>query len=242
MAIADKLPISGTLFTAGLLLCIFSSLSRFESIKGLGIEAKMAALDNKLYEADRNLDHIQNTVGLMADISFQIMARIGRWDGSIPKTEAIVIADGLAQQLRELGATEDEINRRMAPWHESNLFDLTQPIYNGLLEFSQLRNQHLTAETHQLTQPLSADNPEMTRINEELAVTAEFNKEIAAYRSETPVQFIPIAEEFINKIPFASHTEKRALHNKLREFIDDARFYMDNNKFKSKERWINSLD
>lgn len=39
--ITDKLQAGALLFTAGLILIAFSSLSRFESIKALGVEAKM---------------------------------------------------------------------------------------------------------------------------------------------------------------------------------------------------------
>jgi hypothetical protein len=78
VTLADKTAAGTVLFAAGVVLLIISSLSRFESFKGLGVEAKMKALDTKINEADQLLRHIRDTSVLMAEISFQVMARIGR--------------------------------------------------------------------------------------------------------------------------------------------------------------------
>jgi hypothetical protein len=240
MALVDKLPAAGTLFTAGLLLCIFSSLSRFESIKGLGIEAKMTALDNKLNEADQLLGHIRDSVGLMADISFQAMARIGFYDATIPKQEALVIADAFRKQLRELGDSEAEINRRMDPWHESNLRRLTLPIYNGLRDFVFLQNQRLTEQPRSVPLPLNGPDPHMTWLNDQLTKNGAFIRQIDERWRGHLTDFGMRAEELVKSAPCGTAEERQALAETLTTSIEDARYYVANKDFHDRQRWIDA--
>jgi hypothetical protein len=238
MTLADKLPAAGTLFTAGLLLCIFSSLSRFESIKGLGIEAKMAALDTKLDEAEHLLKHIRNSVGLTADVSFHVMGRLGRWDADLPKKEALEIADGFTTLLHDLGADEDEIDRRMAPWHRANMIDLALPIRNAIFELIQLKNQEITKASHELTQPVDPSNPEWMRLQDAISRNGAYLTMLNNKWKECSEEFIVEVEDLIMQAPTPIDDEKRELIIKLRVMIDDAQYYYKHKKFRDRRRWL----
>jgi hypothetical protein len=235
--LADKLPAAGTLFTAGLLLCIFSSLSRFESIKGLGIEAKMAALDTKLNEADHLLKHIRNAVGLSADVSFQVMGRIGRWDADVPKKEALEIADRFSEQLRALGADKDEINHSMAPWHSANLADLARPLHQEMYNLVHLRNQELTAISHKVT-PANETNPEWIKLQDAFKQNTAFLTLINERWEYGVLAFANEAEELLTHMPAVADLEKRELLNRIKPMIEDIKFYHEHKQFRDRQRWL----
>jgi hypothetical protein len=239
VALGDRLPAAGVFFTAGLLLCMFSSLSRFESVKGLGIEAKMADLNNKLNEADQLLKHIRDSVGLMADVSFQSMALTGFWDRAFPKQQALVLADAFRQQLRELGENDEEINRRMAPWHESNIRDLVRPIYKEINDFVDIQRQKLSEEMRELKKPISDIDPEYVRLNGLLSKNAEFGQELHE-RWLNRVNDFGRAETLIESAPCGTPEEKRKLIKRVILSIEDVRHYVENKDFRDRHRWLAS--
>jgi hypothetical protein len=240
VALGDKLPAAGVFFTAGLLLCVFSSLSRFESVKGLGIEAKMAALDNKLDEADKLLAHIRDSVGLLADISFQSMARIGFWDSVIPKQDALAIADAIRNQLRGLGECETEINRRMAPWHKTNIRELARPIYQGIFNFIEIERQQLSEKMRGLQHPIDPADSEYVRLNESISSYGDYLKMVNDRFANDVVDFVKKADDLINSAPLVSQQRKADLTTSLMPVIDDARHYVTYMDFRNREQWVNT--
>jgi hypothetical protein len=240
VALGDKLPAAGVFFTAGLLLCVFSSLSRFESVKGLGIEAKMAALDNKLDEADKLLAHIRDSVGLLADISFQSMARIGFWDAVFPKQDALIIADAIRKQLRGLGESEAEINRRMAPWHKTNIRELARPFYQGILTFVDIQRQQFSEKMRDLQQPINPADAEYTRLSDLLSRNGDYMKMINEGFGNDAKIFVEKAEDIINVVTSDDAQAKSELITSLMPLIDDARHYMTHMDFRDRQRWVDT--
>ena len=240
MAVIDKLPAAGTLFGAGIMLCLISSLSRFESSIGLWSESNMAALDSMLHEADNILAHIRNSVGLMADISFQTMARIGFWDATIPKSEALGIADAFQKQLKELGESDASVRRRMEPWLESNLRRLVAPIHQRLQDFIQLQNQILNDRAHSLPKPLDHASPEWQEITRLIDMNSAFLNRIGTQMANGMDIFLSKVEHFIDEAPTGTSEEKATFLSEIRPLIDDARYYAEQHDFRDREKWIES--
>ncbi len=228
----EKIPSASLLFTAGILLCIFSSLSRFQSIKGLGIEATMAALDNKKDEANRLVMHLQNIVGLTANISFQLMARIGRWDAEVPRHEARAIAADFRKQLRALRESDEDINKRMAPWHDANIRNLVEPIYQGISDFIQIQNQKLTQETRDLSPDLPLDHQERLRLNNFFNKNTAYLQRINEQWSSNVTGFAADTEKMVLESPYGSQAELSELILKLKPLVDDAKFYVTHLEFR----------
>lgn len=232
MAWQEKIPSASLFFTAGILLCILSNLSRFESFKGLGIEAKMTALDNKMNEADRLLIHIRDIVGLTANIAFQLMARIGRWDAEIPMHETRTIAADFKKQLRALGETDAAINKRMAPWHESNIRDLVEPIYLNILEFIQIQNQKLTQKTRDLAPNLPSDDPERLWLNNCIEENSAYIQRISEQWSSNVKGFAADPNRIIQESPPSCNlAELTKLISSLQPQVDAAKYYVTHLEF-----------
>jgi len=230
----DRLQTASLLFTAGLLLCAFSSLSRFESIKGLGVEAKLVALNDKVSEADQLLKHMREMAGLMADTSFQMIGKLGRWDAEIPKQEMLRTVEGLNKLLIALGEAGPEIERRLGPWHAHNVRELAQPIAGALQKFVQFQNQLLTDQTRQPASALLTP----AEVSDKFERNAEFlRKTIDIWRAD--VERLPDAvTDLIRGSTNAPPEHLRWLQGQLDGTLEELRFYLKHKKFQNQAAWL----
>lgn len=233
-AVFDKLPAATLLFAAGLLLIAFSGLSRFESIKALGVEAKMVALNDKLSEAESLLDHMRNMVGLMADTSFQIIGKLGRWDAEIPKPEMIKIVENFEQLLVALGEPEDAIQRKLEPWHHSNMRDMAQSILGALSKFHQYQNQVLTENARNRTSP-PADQNEDSRLFDRNTDFMRNANEIWGGEIEL---FPDEVERLIGGADIAKPAHLRWLQREVNPMLQELRHYLKYKKLKNRHDWL----
>lgn len=232
--ITDKLQAGALLFTAGLILVAFSSLSRFESIKALGVEAKMVALNDKLSAADSLLAHMRNMVGLMADTSFKIIGNMGRWDAEIPKPEMIKIVENFEQLLVALGEPDETIQRKLEPWHQANTREMAQSILSALNKFQQYQNQVLVEEARNRTTPLADPNEDSRRFER----NTEFIKRANEIWSGQIADFPDEVEKLIGEADIAEPAHLRWLLREVNPMLKELRHYLEHKKFKDRSGWL----
>lgn len=233
-SVTDKLQAGALLFTAGLILIAFSSLSRFESIKALGVEAKMVALSDKLSEADSLLAHMRNMVGLMADTSFQIIGNMGRWDAEIPKPEMIKIVENFEQLLVALGEPDEVIQHKLEPWHQANTREMAQSILGALHKFQQYQNQVLTEEARNRTTLPADPNEESRRFDR----NAEFIRRANEIWSGQIEDFPDEVETLISEADIAEPAHLRWLLREVSPMLRELRHYLEHKKFKDRTGWL----
>ena len=232
--LTEKLQAGALLFTAGLALVAFSSLSRFESIKALGVEAKMVALNDKLSEADSLLAHMRNMVGLMADTSFQIIGNMGRWDAEIPKSEMIKIVENFEQLLVALGEPDETIQRKLEPWHQANTRDMAESILSALNKFQQYQNQVLAEEARNRTTPLTDPNEDSLRFDR----NTEFVRRANEIWSDQIDEFPDEVEKLISGADIAEPAHLRWLLREVNPMLKELRHYLKHKKFKDRSGWL----
>lgn len=233
-AVTEKLQAGALLFTAGLIQIAFSSLSRFESIKALGVEAKMVALDDKLSEAESLLAHMRNMVGLMADTSFQIIGNMGRWDAEIPKLEMIKIVENFEQLLAALGEPEETIQLKLEPWHQANTREMAQSILGALSKFQQYQNQVLTEEIRNRVTPPTDPNEDSFRFGRNTAFIMRANEIWRGKISDFPDE----VEELISGAEIANPAHLRWLQREVSPMLEELRHYLKHKKFKDRHNWL----
>lgn len=232
--IGDKLQAGALLFTAGLILIAFSSLSRFESIKALGVEAKMVALNDKLSEADSLLVHMRNMVGLMADTSFQIIGNMGRWDAEIPKPEMIKIVENFEQLLVALGEPDETIQRKLEPWHQANTREMVQSVLDALHKFQQYQNQVLVEEARNRTAPLPDPSEDSRRFDR----NTEFIRRADELWDSEIGDFPDQIEKLIGEADIAEPAHLRWLLREVSPTLKELRHYLEHKKFKDRSVWL----
>ncbi|PKV46377.1 hypothetical protein CLU92_3784 [Janthinobacterium sp. 61] len=235
-AVNEKLQAAGTLFTAGLLLCLFSSLARFESIKGLGIEAKMVALSEKLNEADQLLGHMRNMVGLMADTSFQIIGNLGRWDAEIPKAAMLKIVGNFHELLTSLGEPAEVIEKKLEPWHLSNERDLVYPIHGALHKFVQFQNQVLTEQAREAPQGDATIRGQS--VSDLFDRNVDFLRRVDKLINSEIDEFPEGVDRLIRDSDVGTNEDLLWLRRQLEGPLEELRYYLKHKSFKDKGAWL----
>ncbi len=132
MAMAERLQSASLLFPAGFLLLVFSSLSRFEFIKGLGIDLKMREINEKADQVERLAKTVAKTSTVTAEFCMDIMSRIGRFSGPMPRDVNLRLVRDMSTQLRALGVEKSTVDTLLDPWRNMVMFDLVGPARNAL--------------------------------------------------------------------------------------------------------------
>ncbi|MYM28307.1 hypothetical protein GTP58_08220 [Duganella sp. CY15W] len=237
---ADKLQVGGLLLTAGLLMVMASDLSRFKSIKGLGVEAQLQELGDKLTEADELLQHIKESVGLTADVTFQLLAHTGRPDASFSRGEALKIADAFRQQMKALGSSDKDIDKHMLPWHRVNLKEQLKAVHIQLSEYAQIQNQEATRETLFLAQENLPESPARQSYEARVRRNTRFVQRISRLWDGDEFVYVRDVGSLLAETDCGTPDELEALIQNIQPALNIARYYVEHLDFKSREGWIST--
>jgi hypothetical protein len=111
---------------AGAILLIFAAnIDRFESLKGLGMEAKTKQLDRKLVEADQAIDQLRQLAETLGKESVAANSKLGRLDSAPTAEESYLHAQAIRSVLTNLGSKPETIREMLRPFVHMMLFDMT---------------------------------------------------------------------------------------------------------------------
>lgn len=165
-AFQDSATIAATSLTAGLVLLFAGTIDRFESLKGLGIEAKTRQLDQKIVQADDALRQLRQMTEITGAALIDLSSKMGRW-GAVPgPRESIALADRVRQTMKNLGSGDDVINTALYPWAETLCFDIAQASVKGMRELLRLRVSELEAERRKIKQPIYSGSADFIHFNQ----------------------------------------------------------------------------
>ncbi|QYF93055.1 hypothetical protein KY495_20520 [Massilia sp. PAMC28688] len=102
LAYSNQVGSAVTCLTTGIVLFVFSNLHLFESIKAPGIEATMRTIDAKVQEVQALAKKVASTSSVTAEFCMEIMVRIGRMSGPLPRSQALQLVMKMRNQLRML--------------------------------------------------------------------------------------------------------------------------------------------
>jgi hypothetical protein len=121
---------AATTYGAAVFCFIFAFLPEFKRFKGFGVEAEL--LEKKVQEADAILQRLNGFMQPMSELLFTLVARSGRFGGSVPREDSYRIVNSLKEQLIGAGVPLGQITHSMREWHRINLFDMARPIASGV--------------------------------------------------------------------------------------------------------------
>lgn len=146
----DRVPMAGTTLTAGLVLLLAATIDRFESVKGLGVEAKTRQLDRKIEQADEALRRIRELSELTGFYLVELSSNAGRL-GVIPSARSLFkTAEQVRSTMKSLGSEPAAIALALRPWARAFCadlaFELTSPLRSALFaeigRLEQVRSDH----------------------------------------------------------------------------------------------------
>lgn len=168
--------LAATSLTAGLVLLFAATIDRFESFKGLGIEAKTRQLDQKISQADEALKRLREMTELTGSALIDLNCKMGRWDSAPEPRDFIALADRIRDVMQSVGSSENAISRALAPWAKTLCFDMARAKTIELNNILTKRVQALEKERQAIKQPIQANDPHPLRISEELRTLREFQQ------------------------------------------------------------------
>lgn len=127
-AIDTHVASAATSLTAGLVLLFAATIDRFESLKGLGIEAKTRQLDQKISEADEALGRLRELTELTGTAILDIGSKMGRWDSALTPREAYDLAQKVKSIMEALGSDQSVLRFALRTWVRMTCLDLATAI------------------------------------------------------------------------------------------------------------------
>ncbi|WQI22642.1 hypothetical protein U2S91_08395 [Stenotrophomonas maltophilia] len=117
-----------TFFGAGLVLLFASTIDRFETLKGFGIEAKQRELTKTLSEVNTVLEEVQQLNFFTAKSLAALYAKAGRAAGAPSAEEIYSVLAEFRTSLKRGQATDGMVREALAPCVDVMLADLNHAI------------------------------------------------------------------------------------------------------------------
>ncbi|HMV54451.1 MAG TPA: hypothetical protein PLX20_15060 [Rhodocyclaceae bacterium] len=173
-ALNDSAAIAATSLTAGLVLLFAATIDRFESLKGLGIEAKTKQLDQKINQADDALRRLREMTEITGAALIDLNSKMGRWDSVPGPRESIAFADRVRQTMKNLGSSDDVIASVLRPWAKTLCFDMALAQTHELRRLLQARLSSLEAERQTIKQPIQPDDSLYSQLSAQIRSIQQF--------------------------------------------------------------------
>lgn len=120
----ENLGLAGTALGSGLVLLFAATIHRFESLKGLGMEAKTRKLDETIDKAELALDKLKELTELVGANLIKLSSSVGRFGGAPSLMEAYALSRQVKRTLEGIGASDAAVRDALRPWARVAAIDL----------------------------------------------------------------------------------------------------------------------
>jgi hypothetical protein len=234
--------ISATSLTAGLILLFASTIDRFESLKGLGVEAKTRKLDEKIEQADDMFKRLRELTELTGAALIANNARVGRWAGAPKPVESYTLAESLRAILEGLGADETAIKRILQPWVRITFIDLMNRILKPLHEAALAEQREIDNQRSALGSPISPTDSEYLRLNNRHRVLVEYISQLRGVTKfdleDLPQKLLSLIEE----IELADMQVTIAVKQKALDFAPSMMEFRTTYRLKDPSKWFAEIN
>lgn len=235
--------IAATSLTAGLVLIFAATIDRFESLKGLGVEAKTRQLDLKIHQADEALRRLREMTELTCGALIDLNSKTGRI-GTAPKArEAVALANQTRNIMSGLGSDPVAIHFALRPWARVMCFDMARHLFTGIEKLLVERARTLEQERKHISPALDPNNVDYLHLTSKLNGISEFlsNKARKLHLldlDDYPDKFMLLFESApeIDRQLIEPHRQ-RAIH-----FAEGMRTLKEKCQLINSEEWITELD
>lgn len=241
-AINDSTTVAATSLTAGLVLLFAATIDRFESLKGLGVEAKTRKLDRKIKQADDALRKLRQLAEITGEALVELNSKIGRLSVSPTAAENLALSDSVRTVMEGLGSSKETIVRALAPWARVTCFDLTMSFGVQLQKMVKEGLAAVEAERRQIRQPMDPNDPNLLRLNAEAAKGNEYLGRLRnLYKTELenyPERLMSLFDD----VPYVQAERLAPLREKASIFAADMGILSRTLILPNPEAWLRELD
>jgi len=235
--------IAATSLTAGLVLLFSATIDRFESLKGLGIEAKTRKLDEKIEQADEALHRLRQLAELTSTALIDLNSKMGRWDSAPSPREALALAERVRSTLQALGSEPTVIATALQSWALTLCRDLVRALTAPLAKLITDKIGELQILRH--TSPTKSDpnDPEIQRLTREIELgnaymAGPLGKIYQFDLDNYPQCFLDLFEN----VPYLTQAELLPFREKAARFATDIVALKQSKPLPNAETWMHELE
>jgi hypothetical protein len=235
--------IAATSLTAGLVLLFAATIDRFESLKGLGIEAKTRKLDEKIEQADEALRRLRQLAELTGAALVDMNSKMGRWDSAPSPREALALAERVRSIMQALGSEPPAIAMALRPWARILCHDLASAFTVPLNKSITDKIQELEKLRQSIPTPMNPNDPEFHRLTGEInvgnAYIAERLRKIHQFDlDDYPESFLALFEN----VPYLTPGELLPFRERAARFASDMTALKRSMSLPNAETWMHELE
>jgi hypothetical protein len=241
-AVRDQATIAATSLTAGLVLLFAATIDRFESVKGLGIEAKTRRLDEKIQQADIAIQRLRELTELTGSALIELNSKIGRWDSAPGPRESYALAQKVRSIMDTLGSAVPAIAATLRPWASVLCRDFGAALVKPIQKAITAKVQNLIRERASIPQPIDPNNPEFLRLNAEIdAANHYINRLQKIYQfvlEDYPERLVAL----FDNVPLLDAEEVRSIRDRVITFVPDMKMLRQSLTLPNAEAWFCELE
>jgi hypothetical protein len=220
-AVHGQATIAATSLTAGLVLLFAATIDRFESLKGLGVEAKTRRLDEKIQQADQAIRGLRELTEVAGAALIDHNSKMGRWGSAPGPRESYALAQKVRSIMNSLGSEQSAIAAALRPWASILCHDLAVAVAKPLHKAMTDKIQQLNRERASIAPPIDPTNPQFMRLNAEIesasAVTIRLQNIYQLDLEDYPDRFVGL----FDNIPLLDQAEVSPIREKALQFSPD---------------------
>lgn len=237
MSFQDKTASATATYGAGILCLIFSSLPLFQSFDILGMKG---VLKEKIEEADELIEHLKAFSVPTTKLLISNLARSGRMGAKLPRQESYELCNEIVASMRKYGVEEADIEIAKRDWHRFNLFDMAQPLFQGIGTFIEPEKAKIQEELKILPQPIKEEDRD--KYSKIINCQNEISKWEKAYsnlrQQEDLFSLATEIEKQVQDCPFVENAEKEKFLSCNNEELEDLKYYAQNRQFRRMDVWF----
>lgn len=220
----------------GLLFLLAATLDRFESLKGLGVEAKTRVLDKKINEAEETLQRLKQLAELSGASLIELMSRVGRTATPPAPHFSHSLARKIRDNLQAVNADNATILSALKPWVANNISDLRWHLLKSTLEELQkaydISNRNRLFERHP-----KLDIGHDPEANKKCELIETHIKTLDPCESWPYDEVITMIIDFISKAPLIDETLKKKAIETADSWKDETNGFIKSFDYPTPLRW-----
>lgn len=242
-AFNSQTAIAATSLTAGLVLLFAATIDRFESLKGLGVEAKTRQLDQKIEQADEALKRLRELAELTGATLVDLSSKMGRWDSAPSPREAYALAQKVRATLVSLGSDPSTLRQALQPWARIACLDLGRAIIAPMVTLLSEKSRQLEDERSAIPKPVAVDDPDFVRLSAALQACNTYslerlNKIVEFALDDYPMRLLALFES----VPLLNSKEVASVRDTAVSFVPAITELRETFQLSNAEPWLAAIE
>lgn len=233
-------PLAGAGIGAGLVLLLASTIDRFESLKGLGMEAKTRELSKTLVHAELVLDRMKRLAELTAGTLVDLVIKDTRpFAPGKSAAELYELSRSVKSILEDVGTGPEAVRAALRQWAFYACYDLSSLILKPYEKMVTAAIPHMLgahgslgeAGSHQALADMQSRVRDYLRFFDNLSPLRE------------PGEFVPFLRTLAAQAPpFVPAEAREWLTAEVQKWAPEMEYLAEHLDFKNRKMWLDALD